>query len=173
MNSKNKSRYHLLFTLSFFRLSLNTAFGMQIFIKIIATGKTIALEVDNSDAIENVKAKIQDKEKIEPAFQSLFFAGKLLQDGRTLADYNIQKEATIQLYFQFTKSPFIDTVPNQKLTVGDSTKITRIESKLVSGYYTVTYKVSTKDATITLPLTVFTRLEGTEVKYALYGPVGS
>lgn len=53
------------------------------------------------------------------------------------------------------------------------TKITRIESKLVSGYYTVTYKVSTKDATVTLPLTVFTRLEGTEVKYALYGPVGS
>lgn len=52
-------------------------------------------------------------------------------------------------------------------------KITRIESKFVSGYYTVTYKVSTKDATVTLPLMVFTRLEGTEVKYAFYGPVGS
>lgn len=102
---------HACFFVVAFLLAGPVATGMPIFV-LDPTYTTLPLDVEPSDTIENVKAKVQDFAGIDPSSQYLYLGGLLLEDGRTLSDYNILRSSTLPLVStgSFTSTPLPNTL---------------------------------------------------------------
>ena len=96
MKRKTMRLFSMLLVLLLMAAMTVQASAMQIFVETVS-GKTLTIEVEPTDSIEAIKGKIQEKTGIASEYQRLYFAGKMLEEGNTLSDYNIQKETKLRL----------------------------------------------------------------------------